>query len=375
MLPRRIYIPCFVFLLAIAVGLGCGEDRDPAAPNPVPESDLTLLALGDSYTVGHSLPAAWCWPYQLADTLAAAGDSLASFEVIAKTGWTTGDLLGAVRDSQAAGGLLHDSYGLVALMIGVNNQFKGLDPVIFEVEMDSLINVALDLTGHGLSACRSPDATYQIWDDLPEIVGVLEELGWDRFDLMGHSRGAIIATLFAGTCPERVNNLVLLDAVVPQAVAEADFAQQMRKALKDKSRLLAVENRVFSNTTEAVSSRVRRGIPLSAAEILVERNVRACPGGVTWTTDPRLHGASAVKMTEGQIRAVLGALDMPTQLLLAEESYYQTEKQTDYIEQHIRGLTMHTVPGGHHFHMEPGVAEVAACVHQFLTGIDQRGVA
>jgi pimeloyl-ACP methyl ester carboxylesterase len=235
--------------------------------------------------------------------------------------------------------------------------------------------VALDLTGHGLSARRSPDATYQIWDDLPEIVGVLEELGWDSFDLMGHSRGAIMATILAGTCPERVNNLVLLDAVVPQAVAESDFTQQMCKALKDKSRLLAEENRVFSNTTEAVSSRVRRGLPLSAAEILVERNVRACPGGVTWTTDPRLHGASAVKMTEGQIRAVLGALDMPTQLLLAEESYYQTEKQTDYIQQHIRGLTMRTMPGGHHFHMESGVAEVAACVHQFLTGIDQRGVA
>ena len=74
MLPRRIYIPCFVFLLALAVGLGCGKDSDPAVPKPAPESDLTLLALGDSYTVGHSLPAAWCWPYQLADTLAAAGD-------------------------------------------------------------------------------------------------------------------------------------------------------------------------------------------------------------------------------------------------------------------------------------------------------------
>ena len=75
--------------------------------------------------------------------------------------------------------------------------------------------VALDLTGHGLSARRSADASYHIWDDLPEILGVLEVLGWDRFDLMGHSRGAIISTLLASAFPERVQHLVLLDAVMP----------------------------------------------------------------------------------------------------------------------------------------------------------------
>ena len=36
--------------------------------------------------------------------------------------------------------------------------------------------VALDLTGHGRSSWRSDDATYQIWDDLPEIQGVVDAL-------------------------------------------------------------------------------------------------------------------------------------------------------------------------------------------------------
>ena len=55
--------------------------------------------------------------------------------------------------------------------------------------------VAVDLTGHGLSDKRSKDATYQIWDDLPQIASVLDQLGWERFDLVGHSRGAVIASL------------------------------------------------------------------------------------------------------------------------------------------------------------------------------------
>ena len=88
--------------------------------------------------------------------------------------------------------------------------------------------VAPDLTGHGLSACRSADASYQIWDDLPEILGVLQELGWDSFQLMGHSRGAIIASLLASAFPERVRALALLDALSPQPVAERNFPLQLR---------------------------------------------------------------------------------------------------------------------------------------------------
>lgn len=145
MVSWKSYFICLFVLPALMVGSGCGGDNDPAGPGPVPEADLTLLSLGDSYTVGHSLRAVSSWPYQLADTLAAAGDSLSSFQVIAKTGWTTRDLLGAVRDSLATGGLPAEPFGLVTLMIGVNNQYKGVEPAVFEAEMDTLISLALDL--------------------------------------------------------------------------------------------------------------------------------------------------------------------------------------------------------------------------------------
>ena len=82
--------------------------------------------------------------------------------------------------------------------------------------------VALDLTGHGRSDRRSDDASYQIWDDLPEILGIVQQLGWSRFDLLGHSRGAIIAGLLASAFPERIKQLILLDAISPQAVPEQE---------------------------------------------------------------------------------------------------------------------------------------------------------
>ncbi len=226
--------------------------------------------------------------------------------------------------------------------------------------------VALDLTGHGQSERRSADASYQIWDDLPEILGVVNTLGWETFDLIGHSRGAIISTLLASAFPERIRRLVLLDAVVPGAVAESEFPRQMRKALQDKERLQTRQNRVFPSVEEAVASREARGLSPVAARTLVERSVRACPGGVTWTTDPRLHGASAVKLSDAHLRAVLAALDMPTLLLLSQQTWAQSQAMSHYAGLHIPHLSVDTVDGEHHFHMEDNVAQVAQRVQQFL---------
>lgn len=228
--------------------------------------------------------------------------------------------------------------------------------------------VAVDLTGHGLSAARSADATYQIWDDLPELMGVIDALGWQSFNLIGHSRGAIIASLLAAACPERVSRLVLLDAVSPEPVPEELFARQLLKFLSDKQRLLGRDNRVFASLEEAVASRRGGGLPGNAARLLVERNLRPCPGGYTWRTDPRLHGASAVKLTGGQNRAVLQALSMPTLLMTAHDGLRRHRKVGEHAQRYIRDLTFEEVDGGHHFHMEPGVAGLAQGVERFLQG-------
>lgn len=226
--------------------------------------------------------------------------------------------------------------------------------------------VALDLTGHGHSDRRSPDATYQIWDDLPEILGVVDAMAWDNFSLVGHSRGAIISSLFASAFPERVGRLVLMEAVGPQPVPEQQFPQQMRKFLLDKQRLMQQATRVFPTVEDAVSSRRNGGLHAAAAQLLVERNLRPCADGFSWTTDPRLRGASAVKLTVGQNRAVLESLAAPTLVLLAEDGLGRQRELAVSAERHVGNLITEQVSGGHHFHMETNVAAVARRLTHFL---------
>ena len=226
--------------------------------------------------------------------------------------------------------------------------------------------VAVDLTGHGLSANRSADAGYQIWDDLPELLGVLDSLAWDRFSLMGHSRGAIISSLLASAIPERVERLVLLDALVPGPVGEDRFPAQMRRFLDDKRHWQQSRNRIYSSLESALASRKPSSLPAAAARALVERNLRPCEGGYTWTTDLRLRGASAVKLTRGHIHAVLGALSMPTLLMLAQEHHDGHPELARQARRYIRQLDIVQVDGGHHFHMEPGADIVARKINGFL---------
>jgi pimeloyl-ACP methyl ester carboxylesterase len=239
--------------------------------------------------------------------------------------------------------------------------FSVLAPLLQEYHV-----VALDLTGHGKSSRRSPDASYQIWDDLPEIMGVISQLGWTNFELMGHSRGAIISSILASVIPDRVNHLVLLDAVAPQAIAESDFSKQLVKFLKDKPRGLRREGRVYPTMDDAIGARTKGGLGNEAAQLLAQRSLQPRDDGYMWISDPRLYGASAVKLTQGQNQAVLENLSMPTLLLQAESGLAHTRDIREEADRYIADFYAETVPGGHHFHMEEAAVNVAARLSRFL---------
>ncbi len=82
---------------------------------------MPFLALGDSYTIGESVESAGRWPVQLAAALRADGVAIEDPRIIARTGWTTDELSAAIDATET----LRDDYGLVTLLIGVNDQYRG----------------------------------------------------------------------------------------------------------------------------------------------------------------------------------------------------------------------------------------------------------
>lgn len=107
------------------------------------EKNYTYLALGDSYTIGESLPLIKSFPYQVVSKLREKGLSFTAPEIIAKTGWTTDELLQALE-----GYPFLVKYDFVTLLIGVNNQYRHRMVEEYKLELETLINKALVLSDH-----------------------------------------------------------------------------------------------------------------------------------------------------------------------------------------------------------------------------------
>jgi lysophospholipase L1-like esterase len=95
---------------------------------------VRYLALGDSYTAGEGVPPGEGFPAQLRRCCPALSDIV----VIARTGWTTGELLAAIAATPPEG-----SFDLVTLLAGVNNQFRGQPIAGYEADMERLVRLAL----------------------------------------------------------------------------------------------------------------------------------------------------------------------------------------------------------------------------------------
>jgi lysophospholipase L1-like esterase len=100
----------------------------------------TYLALGDSYTIGESLPLQKSFPYQTVQLLRKEGFDFSAPEVIAKTGWTTDELEAAMN-----GYHFKSRYDFVSLLIGVNNQYRNGSIIEFKAGFEALLKKAIAL--------------------------------------------------------------------------------------------------------------------------------------------------------------------------------------------------------------------------------------
>ncbi len=119
--------------------LACESDDDKQIISP---QSYKILSLGDSYTIGQSVCDTCGYPEQLKDSLATKFNIEDTFnlKVIARTGWTTTNLINAINEENLA-----FDYDLVTLLIGVNNQFQGRPFETFEIEFNDLVNTSIAL--------------------------------------------------------------------------------------------------------------------------------------------------------------------------------------------------------------------------------------
>lgn len=100
------------------------------------------LALGDSYTIGESVPEDRNFPNQVADLLRKEKISIDDPAIVAKTGWTTDELQEMLSRTR-----LHIPFDFVTLLIGVNNQYRRRSTDEYAEQFTQLLQQAIDFAG------------------------------------------------------------------------------------------------------------------------------------------------------------------------------------------------------------------------------------
>ncbi|KAG0207163.1 hypothetical protein BGX33_006967 [Mortierella sp. NVP41] len=229
--------------------------------------------------------------------------------------------------------------------------------------------LALDLAGHGTSDHRTSE-DYALWRYVEDADQIVEQLGWQKHAIIGHSMGGAVSTLYAGLFESRVTLCVLLDNMGPLTRSIEDQPQHLLEHISDKKGLLTKRQAFHPTVESACQARssggaygiepefaellMPRGLRPAEREIVRENGTRTVVQGWTWSTDRLLTIRSAQSMSEDYAKAFMTRITCPVFAVMAEGGLFHMidvlNHRSDWI--HKGKLTLMSVPGKHSVHME-----------------------
>ncbi len=131
------------FLAIFLIFTGCSNLKTSSKYPLMKSQQYTYLAIGDSYTIGEGVEEPDRYPNQTVALLKSSGIHFAPPKIIAKTGWTTDELVKGIMEAD----IKDNKYDVVTLLIGVNNQYRGREVDNFASEFSNLLKDAIHFAG------------------------------------------------------------------------------------------------------------------------------------------------------------------------------------------------------------------------------------
>ena len=259
-----------------------------------------------------------------------------------------------------------DAPAVIALHGWLDNaaSFDRLAPVLSGYRI-----IALDFAGHGYSAHRPAGVRYHELDNVDDVIALADALDLEHFILLAHSWGAGIATYTAGTFPERISKLMLVEGIGSNTSHPNEAPSILRKAVEGLKKADAKRKPVYETRDEAIRARsqAHAGISVDAATQLCSRGLQPVHGGFSWRSDPRLKMSSAIRPTEEMMTAYLQRLTMPVLMICGRHSLLATDPTLQLRADEIPDCRSILLDGNHHLHLELDTCSaVADAIAAFL---------
>ncbi|KAJ1533553.1 hypothetical protein HK096_005137 [Nowakowskiella sp. JEL0078] len=190
--------------------------------------------------------------------------------------------------------------------------------------------------------------------------------------------GGNISILYAGTFPDTVSRLIILESLGPTSTFKDDPAEMRKFFLKRRE--MTSEKAAYDSKEDACIVRSVGGVsPLSiqASEILAERGLGPVINEqgeekFSWRSDTRLRLTAFLRWDEGSIIQFIEAITATTLLVFAKQSSIIKEKYFKLPNINLRlksfkNAKIVNLEGDHHFHLEEETAEsVIDTILEFL---------
>lgn len=260
----------------------------------------------------------------------------------------------------------------------------------------------VDMPGHGKSDHYHRPYTFEdyVYTLYKLAEDISNESGFDKVNIVGHSLGGVVLSLFASAYPGMIHRKIFIDSYGPLSSPPEDAVNRIQIALRSR---LKIERRViqtkdiekielnfnrekglntpkdsqnigelkdrnyYRSIQDCAAARTKTGdILLDSCILLGERGISKGERGFFWNHDSYLKVPSMRRYTEPEVVNILSSFEGPTHLIQAANPIEVARKVIEKRKSCMPNLTCEILAGGHHLHMEESSEACAELIKTWI---------
>ena len=228
--------------------------------------------------------------------------------------------------------------------------------------------MAPDLRGHGDSDWAK-GSSYSLSDYVYDLTRLLRSVSVHKTAIIGHSMGGMIGLMYAGTYPDRVERLAILDGVtvfpgsqrgpIPEQIA--DWVAQLDRIAERKIRHYSS----VSEAAERISAHNKRLTPEQALHLATHGIKQNAEGSYSWKFDEYQQARAPYRLSPDDHIALWSRITCPTLLLRGDESFLP-DPEIEGVLAHFRQARFVRIAGAGHWLHHDKLDEVLGVLRPFL---------